>query len=137
MTATIYAFCKQKGGSGKPTVTFHIADTARRARLKVLAVDMDPQRSLSTILTKEPIHPGDAGIYDASAIDPRPPSATSSAKGSGPASNSPPPSPPPRPSPQSATSLSSPERAASAASATPSMPFAAATTRHSRSAASS
>ncbi|NKW16395.1 AAA family ATPase, partial [Rhodococcus hoagii] len=64
MTATIYAFCNQKGGVGKTTVTFHIADAARRAGLKVLAVDMDPQGNLSTILTKEPIHPGDAGIAD-------------------------------------------------------------------------
>ncbi|NKW54083.1 AAA family ATPase, partial [Rhodococcus hoagii] len=101
MTATIYAFCNQKGGVGKTTVTFHIADAARRAGLKVLAVDMDPQGNLSTILTKEPIHPGDAGHRRRTQRPIRGPLGDIISEDSGPASNSPAqPSPTPRPSPQ-------------------------------------
>ncbi|NKW20481.1 AAA family ATPase, partial [Rhodococcus hoagii] len=113
MTATIYAFCNQKGGVGKTTVTFHIADAARRAGLKVLAVDMDPQGNLSTILTKEPIHPGDAGIADVLSDRSEATLGDIISEGLWPGVELAATVPDAETSPQSATSSSSPEQAAS------------------------
>jgi chromosome partitioning protein len=41
------AVLSQKGGTGKTTAVRHIADVFRRAGLRVLAVDLDPQGNLS------------------------------------------------------------------------------------------
>ena len=46
MAATI-AVLSQKGGTGKTTAVRHLADTFRRAGLRVAAVDLDPQGNLS------------------------------------------------------------------------------------------
>lgn len=43
----IIALCNQKGGVGKSTLTIHLADAIARAGAKVLAIDADPQGSLS------------------------------------------------------------------------------------------
>ncbi|WP_068148481.1 ParA family protein [Rhodococcoides corynebacterioides] len=65
MSHNVIAFCNQKGGVGKTTTTFHIVDAARRAGHRVLALDMDPQGNLSTVLSAGEPAPGDAGMADA------------------------------------------------------------------------
>ncbi|MDV7198596.1 ParA family protein [Rhodococcus kroppenstedtii] len=65
MSHNVIAFCNQKGGVGKTTTTFHIVDAARRAGHRVLALDMDPQGNLSTVLSSGGSSPGDAGMADA------------------------------------------------------------------------
>ncbi len=65
MTATVYAFCNQKGGVGKTTTVFHLADALRRAGQRVLCVDLDPQGNLTSILAGEPLQHDDIGVADA------------------------------------------------------------------------
>jgi chromosome partitioning protein len=48
------AVLSQKGGTGKTTAVRHIADVFRRAGLRVLAVDLDPQGNLSDYLDVDP-----------------------------------------------------------------------------------
>lgn len=45
--------CNQKGGVGKTTTCFHLADAARRAGLRVLVVDMDPQGNITRALSHD------------------------------------------------------------------------------------
>lgn len=49
MTATVIALGSQKGGVGKTTVTFHLSAELARRGLRVLAIDADPQASLSAM----------------------------------------------------------------------------------------
>jgi chromosome partitioning protein len=53
MAETI-AVLSQKGGTGKTTAVRHLADVFRRAELKVLAVDLDPQGNLSDYFDIDP-----------------------------------------------------------------------------------
>lgn len=43
----------QKGGVGKTTTVYHLARAAQRKGLKVLAIDIDPQGSLTSSLSQE------------------------------------------------------------------------------------
>ncbi|GAB7072138.1 ParA family protein [Mycobacterium hodleri] len=65
MAATVIAICNQKGGVGKTTTTFHLADALRRADSKVLCVDLDPQGNLTSILVREALEHDDTGVADA------------------------------------------------------------------------
>ncbi len=53
MAATI-AVLSQKGGTGKTTAVRTVTDVMRRAGLRVLAVDLDPQGNLSDYLDVDP-----------------------------------------------------------------------------------
>src|ERR1044071_4536314 len=48
------AVLSQKGGTGKTTAVRHLADTFRRAGLRVAAVDLDPQGNLSDYFDVDP-----------------------------------------------------------------------------------
>src|SRR4051794_27397977 len=48
------AVLSQKGGTGKTTAVRHLADTFRRAGLRVAAVDLDPQGNLSDYFDIDP-----------------------------------------------------------------------------------
>jgi chromosome partitioning protein len=48
------AVLSQKGGTGKTTAVRHLADTFRRAELRVAAVDLDPQGNLSDYFDVDP-----------------------------------------------------------------------------------
>lgn len=65
MAATVIAICNQKGGVGKTTTVFHLADALRRANSKVLCVDLDPQGNLTSILVREALEHDDTGVADA------------------------------------------------------------------------
>lgn len=64
MTAQILALCNQKGGVGKTTTTFHLARAAVLAGRRVLAVDLDAQGNLTSILTAEEVDQGSVGLAD-------------------------------------------------------------------------
>ena len=49
------AIVNRKGGSGKSTTTLNLAGTLLDLGMRVLAVDLDPQASLTRLLTDEPI----------------------------------------------------------------------------------
>jgi chromosome partitioning protein len=48
-----YAVCNQKGGVGKTNTTYHLARAAVLASKRVLAIDLDPQGTLTGALAKE------------------------------------------------------------------------------------
>lgn len=52
--ATKIAVLSQKGGTGKTTAVRHLTDCFRRAGLRVLAVDLDPQGNLSDYFDVDP-----------------------------------------------------------------------------------
>lgn len=58
------ALCNQKGGVGKTTTTFHLARAAILAGKKVLAIDLDPQGNLTSVLAKTPVADDSIGIAD-------------------------------------------------------------------------
>ena len=47
MPAIVLTLLNQKGGVGKTSTTFHLSGTLSRDGRRVLAVDMDPQASLT------------------------------------------------------------------------------------------
>lgn len=49
----IVASANQKGGVGKTTTVYHLARAAQQKGLRVLAIDIDPQGSLTSSLAKE------------------------------------------------------------------------------------
>ncbi|NYJ76515.1 AAA family ATPase [Allobranchiibius huperziae] len=52
MSTPTIAVCNQKGGVGKTTTCYHLARAAAREGRRVLAIDLDPQGSLTAILAK-------------------------------------------------------------------------------------
>jgi chromosome partitioning protein len=58
------AIANQKGGVGKTTSTYQLASAAHHQGLKVLVIDIDPQGSLTSSLSKELLPPDTAGIQD-------------------------------------------------------------------------
>lgn len=62
--AHVVVMANQKGGVGKTTTTYHFADAARRNGLKVLAIDIDPQGSLTSSLSREYLPPDTIGLAD-------------------------------------------------------------------------
>lgn len=57
----IVAIVNRKGGAGKSTTTLNLAGALDEAGLRVLMVDLDPQASLTRLLSDEPIS-GEQGI---------------------------------------------------------------------------
>lgn len=51
-TAATIAVCNQKGGVGKTTTCYHLSRAAARDGARVLAIDLDPQGSLTAILAR-------------------------------------------------------------------------------------
>ena len=47
------ALFNDKGGVGKTTLTYHLAHMFQRLRVKVLAVDLDPQSNLTAAFLSE------------------------------------------------------------------------------------
>lgn len=54
--ATILTISNHKGGVGKTTTVHNLADALARRKLRVLAIDLDPQANLSSVLLKD-VHP--------------------------------------------------------------------------------
>ncbi len=54
----IVAVVNRKGGSGKSTTTLNLAGALAEMGLRVLVVDLDPQASLTRLLTDEPVERG-------------------------------------------------------------------------------
>jgi chromosome partitioning protein len=54
----IVALVNRKGGSGKSTTTLNLAGALVDLGLRVLVVDLDPQASLTRLLTAEPVERG-------------------------------------------------------------------------------
>lgn len=65
MTAKIYTLFNQKGGVGKTTTTYYLADAASHRNLKTLIVDIDPQGNLTKSTSQDPIPTDTAGLADA------------------------------------------------------------------------
>lgn len=65
MAAKIYTIFNQKGGVGKTTTTYFLADAAAARGLKTLIVDIDPQGNLTKSTTLEPLAEDVAGLADA------------------------------------------------------------------------
>src|SRR5215213_7969009 len=57
----IVAIINRKGGAGKSTTTLNLAGALAGAGQRVLMVDLDPQASLTRLLSDEPIA-GEQGI---------------------------------------------------------------------------
>lgn len=62
--SNVVAVATRKGGVGKTVTTTHLARAARRRGLSVLAVDMDPQGSLTRLLAAEDVAADDVTIAD-------------------------------------------------------------------------
>lgn len=54
----IVAIVNRKGGSGKSTTTLNLAGALAELGLRVLVVDLDPQASLTRLLSSEPVDRG-------------------------------------------------------------------------------
>lgn len=64
MTARIVAYINQKGGVGKTTTLYHHARSFVRRGLRTLAVDLDPQGNLTSVITREAFEADQVGIAD-------------------------------------------------------------------------
>lgn len=64
MTATICTLFNQKGGVGKTTTTYFLADAANARGFKTLIIDTDPQGNLTSATTKEELPDTYAGLAD-------------------------------------------------------------------------
>lgn len=62
--ARVIALSNQKGGVGKTTTTYELAEAAQRAGLKVLAIDIDPQGNLTSSLAAEELPFDSQGLAD-------------------------------------------------------------------------
>ena len=74
MTATVYAFCNQKGGPGKTTNVHLSAHAFAELGKRVLAVDFDPQANLTDVITHHdytPPAPGSQAVTVADVLDPK------------------------------------------------------------------
>lgn len=60
----VVSFSNQKGGVGKTTTTHHMADAGRRAGLRVLVIDADPQGNLTAGITQGRLSPDQVGLAD-------------------------------------------------------------------------
>ncbi|WP_454778716.1 ParA family protein [Georgenia muralis] len=58
------AVANQKGGVGKTTTTFHLARAAVRAGRRVLAVDLDPQGTLTYMIARDDLPEDALGVAD-------------------------------------------------------------------------
>lgn len=58
------AITNQKGGVGKTTTTFELADAARLAGLTVLVIDADPQGNLTSSMSKDDLPGDNVGLAD-------------------------------------------------------------------------
>lgn len=56
------AVCNQKGGVGKSTMAYHLANTLARSGKRVLVVDSDPQGNITLAMTKEPLGEDSLGL---------------------------------------------------------------------------
>ena len=64
--ATVISVTNQKGGVGKTTTLFNLADAAAKDGARVLAIDLDPQGNLTSILAAEgSVEHDSVGIADA------------------------------------------------------------------------
>ncbi|MDQ6733310.1 MAG: AAA family ATPase, partial [Nitrospirota bacterium] len=54
----IVAIVNRKGGSGKSTTTLNLAGALVEVGLRVVVVDLDPQASLTRLLTDDPVERG-------------------------------------------------------------------------------
>ncbi len=54
----IVAILNRKGGSGKSTTTLNLAGALMERGMRTLVVDLDPQASLTRLLTRDPIEQG-------------------------------------------------------------------------------
>ena len=64
MSAKVVSLFNQKGGVGKTTTTYFLADAAHQKGLKTLIIDTDPQANLSSSTTAEPLEADIAGLAD-------------------------------------------------------------------------
>lgn len=60
----IVALCNQKGGVGKSTLTYHLADTLAGGGKRVLIVDADPQGNITLATAKTPRSADSVGLAD-------------------------------------------------------------------------
>lgn len=63
------AVANQKGGVGKSTTVYHLADQARLEEMKVLVIDIDPQGNITTALSAHPL--GEDALGIANVLSPR------------------------------------------------------------------